>query len=137
MTLRFQIERDWRGIGESRRSAGRKTARLTLMTILLCGCASAPSQRNADQLRAEQIARVYAVQSLGLPKSQVARMRADRDSFSLADERELTIQFYDLEVIRPNKDGNIWAMDGGFPSYFRITVDTQTWKVVDRYASPE
>lgn len=109
-------------------------ARFILIAFVLCGCASAPLQKSADQLRAEQIARLFAVQSLGLSESQLAKMKADH---GLGDAHEMTIQFYDPKVIHPDKNGSIWAMDGGFASYFRITVDTQTWKVVRHYASPE
>ena len=109
-------------------------ARFILIAFVLCGCASAPPQRSADQLRAEQVARLFAVESLGLSEPQLARMKAD---VGLGDGREMTIQFYDPKVIHPDKNGSIWAMDGGFPSYLRITVDTETWKVVRRYASPE
>ena len=112
-------------------------ARLVLMAFLFCGCVSAPPQRSADQLRAEQIARLYAVQSLGLSEAQVAGMKADHEGFSLADGREMTLQFYDPKVFRPSKDGFFWAMDGGFPSYFRITVDIRKWQVIDHYASRE
>jgi hypothetical protein len=111
--------------------------RLILLALVLCGCTSTPPQRSADQLRAEQIARLYAVQSLGLSESQVARMKADHDGFSLAEGREMTIQFYDPKVFHPSKDGSFWAMDGGFPSYFRITVDIRKWQVTDHYASRE
>jgi len=64
-------------------------------------------------------------------------MKADHDGFSLADGREMTIQFYDPKVVHPDADGSIWAMDGGFPGYFRITVDIQKWQVIDYYASRE
>src|SRR4051794_34298988 len=111
-------------------------ARLILMAFVLCGCASTPPQKGADQLRAEQVARLYAIQSLGLSESQVARMKADHDGFSLVDGRE-TIQFYDPKVFHPNRDGFFEAMDGGFPSYFRITVDIRKWQVIDHYASRE
>ena len=111
--------------------------RFILIAFVLCGCASAPPHRSSDQLRAEQIARSYAVRSLGLSESQVARMKADHDGFSLADGREMTIQFYDPKVVHPDADGSIWAMDGGFPGYFRITVDIQKWQVIDYYASRE
>ena len=111
-------------------------ARLILIAFVLCGCTSAPLERSADQLRAEQIARLYAVQSLGLSESQLAKMKADHNGFSLVDGRE-TIQFYDPKVFHPNKDGFFEAMLGGFPSYFRVTVDTRKWQVIDHYASRE
>src|SRR5262245_33251218 len=108
-------------------------ARLTLMCLLLCGCASTPPKRTAEAMRAEQIGRLYAVQALGLSKAQVDRIRTDF-GFSLEDGKAMTIQFYDPKVIHPNSDGFIWAIDGGFPSYFRVTVDTQKWQVKDHYA---
>jgi hypothetical protein len=64
-------------------------------------------------------------------------MKADFNGFSLADRREMTIEFYDPEVFHTDKDGFFEAMMGGFPSYFRITVDIQAWKVVDHYTSRE
>lgn len=111
--------------------------RLILTALLLSGCASAPSQKSHVQLRAERVARVYAVESLGLSESQVARMKADFKGYRPAPGREITIQFYDPTVLLPNPDGVFPPMMGGFPSYFRITVDIQTWEVVDHYASPE
>ena len=111
--------------------------RFILIAFVLCGCASAPPHRSSDQLRAEQIARSYAVRSLGLSESQVARMKTDHDGFSLADGREMTIRFYDPKVVHPSADGFIWSMDGGFPGYFRITVDIQKWQVIACNASPE
>jgi hypothetical protein len=111
--------------------------RLTLIASVFSGCASAPPTQCADELRAERVARDYAVQFLRLSKSQVAKMKADLGGFSIDDGREMTIQFYDPKIIHPNADGFIWAMDGGFPSYFSITVDVQKWQVVRHYASPE
>jgi len=64
-------------------------------------------------------------------------MKADYSGFSVADGRAMTIQFYDPKVFHPNTDGFFEAMMGGFPSYFRITVDTQAWQVVRHYASRE
>jgi hypothetical protein len=110
--------------------------RVILLAFVAGGCASVPAELSADQLRAEQIARLYAVDSLGLSKSQVARMKADHNSFSVVDGRE-TIQFINPKVIHPNRDGFIDVMDGGFPDYFRITVDIRKWQVVDHYASRE
>ena len=98
-----------------------------LIAFVLCGCASAPPAQSTDELRAERVARLYAVESLGLSKSQAAKMKADPDGFSLTDGHEMTFQFYDPKVFHPNKDGLFWAMDGGFPSYFRITVDIRKW----------
>jgi hypothetical protein len=114
----------------------RMITRLVLMVFILCGCASAPPQRSADQHRAEQVARLYAVQALGLSKSQVARIKADHNGFSVVDGQE-TIQFYDPNVFHPNSDGLFEALTGGFPSYFRITVDIRKWQVINHYGSRE
>ncbi len=92
-------------------------ARLILMALLLCGCASAPAKRSAGEMRAEKVASLYAVRSLGLSSAKIARMIADF-GFGLDDGRAMTVQFYDPKVVRPTSDGFIWAMDGGFPSYF-------------------
>jgi hypothetical protein len=109
-------------------------ARSILICLLLCGCASTPPKRSAEETRAEQVGRLFAVDSLGLSKAQVEKMRADF-GFSLEHGRAMTIQFYDPKVFRPNSDGFFVAMDGGFPSYFRVTVDIQKWQVIDHYAS--
>src|SRR4051794_39969637 len=75
------------------REAARMITRLILMASVLSGCASAPAKRTVDEVRAEKVARLYAVQSLGLSKAQVARMRADIGAFGLEDSgRVMTIQ---------------------------------------------
>jgi hypothetical protein len=62
-------------------------------------------------------------------------MKADFMGFHRAGKRQLLISFYDPEVFQPLPSGHFGTMLGGFPSYFTVTVDVQTWQVVDHYAS--
>jgi hypothetical protein len=114
----------------------RMFARFVLIAFVLSGCVSSSPQRSADQLRAEQVARSYAIQSLGLSESQIAKLKANFDG-CLVDGREMMIQFYDPKYLQPNEVGILEPMLGGFPGYFDITVDIHTWKVVHHYASRE
>jgi hypothetical protein len=92
-----------------------------------------------EKSRAEQLARWYATNRmrLKLPQEQVEKMRTDYMGTSRYGKLVMIIQFYDPKVYQPNKDGFFESMFGGFPSYFSVTVDVETWRVVDDYASPE
>ena len=134
--------------------------RITFLALLLCGCSSLPKpdpstwpsaarptpMREEDKFweptaversRAEQLARWYASKHLELSPHSVRKMKTDCTGWHKEGRTELWIQFFDPKLYHPNADGFFMPMDGGFPTYFAVTVDVGIWRVIDHYASPE
>lgn len=119
--------------------------RIVIFMLFLCGCAAmrksdvSPTQfwtpTQVEQLRAEEIGRQYAVDSLHQTRTHVDKMVARSFGVFNRSKRKLHIQYWNPEVFRPNSDGFYPAMDGGFPEYFCVTVDVKTWSVTGHYAS--
>jgi hypothetical protein len=86
------------------------------------------------------IAKQYALHQLGLSQDQLSKLKPDVGYVSNRGGREkLELQFYDPKLYPEETDtvqGLFIAMDGGFPTYFRITIDPHSWRVCDHYASP-
>jgi len=86
--------------------------------------------RDHPTLRPEQIL---------LAPEQLARLKPDAGFISIEKEGELLeLAFYDPSVFAEQEhvfDGVFLAMDGGFPSYFRATVNLRTWQVSHFYGS--
>lgn len=114
---------------------------LILTLILLFGCQSEPVIHRqywepsvGQTLKAEKTARRYAIAELGVSEKQVMKMETKVTSWKTDEADIIGIGFYDPEHF-PNW-GDISVL-GGFPHYFRISVDSKTGTVVDHYASPE
>src|SRR6266496_1548139 len=121
---------------------------LLLVLLLISGCTAIrksehsslqPNQRTASEVsdkrfwlptpleraRAEQVARAYALQQIGLKPDQLAAMKMEPNPIGSHKDgkRELLCQFYDPEFIQLNPLGFIDMRLGGFPDYLWVTVD--------------
>jgi len=88
------------------------------------------------EAKGEQIGRSYAFRQLGLSKSQLEKMKSDFTGCIRNGKRTLWIQFYDPSFHPPLPEG-LEAILGGFPTYFTVSIDMDTWTVINHYASPE
>jgi hypothetical protein len=136
----------------------------TAYLALLCGCARQPVVSDGfkgishediqpahpndprfptlEQWRcAVQLGREYAVRNLRLTQAQIANLKADAGMILTKENvKSLVLNFYDPRRYPEDRYlyyGWLEPMLGGFPTYFRITIDLQTWKVTGHYASPE
>lgn len=135
-------------------------ARFTILALLLCGCSSLAKPNTAswpsaardsstlregkfwtptvvERARAEQLARWYATRHLELPPGTVSKMKTDCTGWHEHGLTELCVRFFDPQAFDANTDFSTILVDGGFPTYFTVTVDVGSWRVVDHYASRE
>jgi len=111
-----------------------------LAFLLVSGCNKEPDLQqeywiptDAQILKAKEIARRYAITELKVSDSQLSKMKTKY--WPEEAEKIINIQFYDPEYF-PDWENGVAAM-GGFPSYFRVSVNVKTETVVDHYASEE
>ena len=114
--------------------------------IFCCGCLAKlgvkPSQAelweptDVIKAKAEQIGRSYALRKLDISKAQIDKMKPEFTGWYKDGKQILWIQFYDPDIYQPLPEG-LEAIVGGFPTYFTISIDADSWKVVDHYASQE
>jgi len=90
-----------------------------------------------EQSKAEELGRWFAYKHLGLSKTDIQKMRADFTGWFDNGKTILWVQFYDPAFHQPLSAGGLEGMDGGFPTYFTVSVNVETWTVVDHYASEE
>lgn len=120
---------------------------LTISIILFCcGCLAQlgvkPSQAelweptDAIKAKAEQIGRSYALHILDISKAQLDKMKPEFTGWYKDGKQILWIQFYDPDIHQPLPEG-LEVIVGGFPTYFTISIDADSWEVVDHYASQE
>ena len=116
-----------------------------IIIICLLGCIHSqeadylfwePTQAQVAQ--AEKVARVFASERLNLSKRQLFKMKVDPTGIIDKGKNIIWLQFYDPEYHQPIGDtGKLEAVTGGFPTYFTVSVETHTWRIVDHYSSME
>jgi hypothetical protein len=86
-------------------------------------------------MEAEEVARRYAHDELGITKEQMSLMKAVVGDLQEKKEKVVWVEFYDPKHF-PDWE-NMAGIEGGFPHYFAIKVDMSSWTVVEHYASIE
>jgi hypothetical protein len=125
----------------------------SIVTALACVLLGACVTRNAHTTsdfrdvmpqelnRAVEVGKDFARTHLGLTKDALDKLTPDRGMVMKKAGRDtILLQFYDPTVFpaeRHAPQGRFIAMLGGFPSYFTVSIDAQTWQVVDHYACKE
>jgi hypothetical protein len=114
-----------------------------LFTISLCinSCCTSTTTRDYswkptdDQVNhAEQVARSFALDTFKLDRSFVESMRVLSSGRTHEGNQIIYLRFYHPQHFNSKETA---IVEGGFPYYFTISVDIESWKVVDSYASPE
>lgn len=113
---------------------------LTLILIFGCERESAIHREHwkpsvVQALKAEETAKKYALVELGVPDTQLSKMKTKTTGWKIDATYVVKVSFYDT-VHFPDWEEND-GVRGGFPYYFTITLDTETETVVGHYASPE
>jgi hypothetical protein len=118
--------------------------RLFLLFLLLTimSCTSQPifeyqfwRPTKQEVMQAEEVARRYAHDELGITKEQLSLMKAVVVGLQEKKEKVLRVEFYDPKHF-PDWE-NMAGIEGGFPHYFAIKVDMSSWAVVEYYAEAE
>ena len=95
----------------------------------------------AEWQRAVDATRHYVLSKSLLSPAQLAKLKPDAGFISVRQQREiLYLEFYDPVRFPEDKwliDGHFSPMAGGFPAYFRATIDMRTWQVTDFYGERE
>ena len=124
------------------------TILIAVVFCLLAGCATQPPApletrrpTPGELQRAAQVTRDYVLSKSLLSPELFAKLKPDAGFVEVGGHGDsLHLQFYDPLVFPEDKhapDGLFWAMDGGFPSYFRATVDLRAWRISDFYGCNE
>ena len=90
-----------------------------------------------EEAKAERLGCWFAYQHLGLSKRDIRRMKTDFIGWFRDGRSILYVQFYDPAFHQPLPSGAFEGMEGGFPTYFTVSVEVENWAVVDHYESPE
>lgn len=121
--------------------------KVTRLIIIICllGCVHSqeagssfwePTQTQIAQ--AEKVARIFASEELDLSRHQLAKMKVDPTGIKKNGRNIIWLQFYDPDYHQPLENiGKLEAVSGGFPTYFTVSVETGTWRIVNHYASME
>lgn len=86
-------------------------------------------------LKAEEIAKTYAVVELNVSDTQLLKMKTKATPWTEDAVDIIIISFYDTEHFPNWKD--LHGVDGGFPHYFTVSINIKTEAVVDFYACTE
>ncbi|MGH2271082.1 hypothetical protein ACQ9LF_04715 [Anaerohalosphaeraceae bacterium U12dextr] len=113
---------------------------VVLAVPALSGCSSVMPNVQSTQLgreetqQAEVIARKFALEQLNIPQQKLDRMVASARGYQYSKVTTCVFHFFDPAVYPQWQ--SITTMLGGFPDYFRITVDMDAMKVSSYYAEP-
>jgi hypothetical protein len=91
--------------------------------------------------RGVAIAEEYALRELAVPQDQLAKLKPDAGRVRARNGQEtLSLDFFDPKKFPETRftvEGQFIGMYGGFPSFFVVEIDLQTWRVSGHYASRE
>lgn len=111
-----------------------------LAIAVLSGCSPMMPNVQSSQLgreetqEAEVIARKFALEQLNIPQQKLDRMVASARGYQYSKVTTCVFHFFD-PLVYPQWQ-SMTTMLGGFPDYFRITVDMDAMQVSSYYAEP-
>jgi len=120
-----------------------------LLSLMVVSCATrspTATDKFRDPTRKEWskavvIGKEFALTHLGFTKDSIGKLKSDRGMVMKKKSKDtILLQFYDPTVFPEDRyapDGSFSFILGGFPSYFRVTIDMETWQVIDHYACEE
>ncbi len=90
-------------------------------------------QPNNDEIKkAEEIAKTFAFEILGVNKDILNRIKFRAYGLWKDNNKLISLEFFDPEHF-PNWE-DIAVISGGFPHYFRIEINISDWKIIHYYA---
>ena len=123
---------------------------LTIAVFLLAGCASRQTvdyqtvdyrtwePTSLQKSQAAQVTKTYAVDHLGLTTADLDKMVLQFAGGFQNGKMILRVDFFDPAYHEPLPDIGLYeTVRGGFPTYFSITVEPETWMVIAHYACEE